>query len=165
MIQSTLNKSRKEVLSGEFDKLEQTHMRKYRKLGVEFIVERVPAKVADANTIKGIISKIEAKLGIKIHVLVVDYAAKLASIGRHKEDTERIDNVYIDLDNLGAELELDATWTAQHITREGAKHKATIYEDNDIASSISIVRNAQCILGLNSTDEEEEHNIQRLDIS
>lgn len=164
MVQSTLNKNRKEILSGEYDKLEQRHMRKYRKIGVEFIVERVPAKVADANTIKGIISKLEAKMGIKINVLVIDYAAKLASIGRHKEDTERIDNVYIDIDNLGAELGLDAIWTAQHITREGAKHKATIYEDNDIASSISIVRNAQCILGLNSTEDEEEHNIQRLEV-
>lgn len=164
MVQSTLNKNRKEILSGEYDKLEQRHMRKYRKIGVEFIVERVPAKVADANTIKGIISKLEAKMGIKINVLVIDYAAKLASIGRHKEDTERIDNVYIDIDNLGAELGLDAIWTAQHITREGTKHKATIYEDNDIASSISIVRNAQCILGLNSTEDEEEHNIQRLEV-
>lgn len=164
MVQSTLNKTKKEILSGEFDKLEQRHMRKYKKLGVEFIVERIPAKIGDANTIKYIIKKLETEKGIKINVLVIDYAAKLASIGKHKEDTERIDNVYIDLDNLGAELELDAIWTAQHITREGAKHKTTRYEDNDIASSISIVRNAQCILGLNSTDDEEEHGIQRLEI-
>lgn len=31
MVQSTLNKNRKEILSGEYDKLEQRHMRKYRK--------------------------------------------------------------------------------------------------------------------------------------
>lgn len=164
MIQSTLNRTRKDILSGEQDKLEQRHMRKYKRLGVEFIVERVSSMVSDVNTIKGIIQKVEAELGIKIHILVVDYAAKLASIGKHKEDTDRINNVYIDLDNLGNDMDLDAIWTAQHITRDGAKHKSTKYEDNDIASSISIIRNAQCILGLNSTDEEEEHGIQRLEV-
>lgn len=164
MIQSTLNKTKLEILSGEYDKMEQSHMRKYKRLGVEFIVERVPAIVGDVSTIKSIIQKLEAERGIKISVLVVDYAAKLASMGRHKEDVERINNVYIELDNLAHEMDLDAIWTAQHITREGAKHRETCYEDNDIASAISIVRNAQCILGLNSTDEEEAHNIQRLEV-
>src|SRR5699024_5039496 len=39
MIQSTLNKTKKDIMSGEFDKMEQKHMRKYKRLGVEFIVE------------------------------------------------------------------------------------------------------------------------------
>lgn len=164
MIQSTLNKTRKELLSGGYDTMEQRHMRKYRRLGVEFVVDRVLAMVEDTNKIKSIIQKVEAERGIKIHILVVDYAAKLASTLKQKEDVERINQVYIDLDNLGTEMGLDAIWTAQHITREGAKHKATVYEDNDIAGGISIIRNAQCILGLNSTDEEEEHNVQRWEV-
>lgn len=164
MVQSTLNKTKLELLSGDYDKMEQKHMRKYKRLGVEFIVERLPALVDDCSKIKDIIQKIEAEYGIKINILVVDYAAKLASTLRQKEDVERINQVYIDLDNLGTEMDIEAIWTAQHITREGAKHKSTVYEDNDIASSISIIRNAQCILGLNSTDEEEEHNIQRLEV-
>ena len=164
IVQSTLNKTRKELLSGDFDKVEQRHMRKYKKLGVEFIVERVLALVEDTNKIRSIIQKVEAERGIKIHVLVVDYAAKLASTLKQKDDVERINQVYIDLDNLGVEAGLEAIWTAQHITRDGAKHKATVYEDNDIAGGISIIRNAQCIIGLNSTEEEEEHNVQRWEI-
>ena len=164
MIQSTLNKTRKELLSGGYDTMEQRHMRKYRRLGVEFIVDRVLAMVEDTDKIKSIIQKVEAERGIKIHILVVDYAAKLASTLKQKEDVERINQVYIDLDNLGTEMGLEAIWTAQHITREGAKHKTTVYEDNDIAGGISIIRNAQCILGLNSTDEEEEHNVQRWEV-
>ena len=164
MVQSTLNKTKLDIMSGEYDKMEQQHMRKYKRLGVEFIVERVPALVADTNAIRSLILKLEADQGIKIHVVMIDYAAKLASIERDKEDVDRINNVYINLDNMASELDLDAIWTAQHITREGAKHKETRYEDNDIASAISIVRNAQCILGLNSTQEEEEHNIQRLEV-
>lgn len=164
MVQSTLNRTKKEIISGDQDKLEQRHMRKYKRLGVEFIVERVPALISDTMVIKNIIKKIEVDLGIKIHILVIDYAAKLASISRDKDDLDRINNVYIDLDNLASELEIEAVWTAQHVKREAGKRKSTRYEDNDIASAISIVRNAQCILGLNSTDEEEEHGIQRMEV-
>lgn len=164
MVQSTLNKTKLEILSGEYDKLEQKHMRKYKRLGVEFIVERVPALVADTNYIKNIIQKVEANLGIKINVLVIDYAAKLASTLKDKDDVERISNVYIDLDNLATECSLDHVWTAQHVKREASSRKETRYEDNDIASAISIVRHAQCILGLNSTQEEEDNGIQRLEV-
>lgn len=164
MIQSTLNKTKMDMNSGDHDKLEQKHVRKYKRIGVEFIVERVPAMISDCNTIKGIITKLEKTMGIKIHVLVLDYAAKLASIERHKDDNDRLHNVYIELQNLALEMNIDSVWTANHITREGSKHKSTRYEENDIAGAISIVRNAQAIIGLNSTQEEEEHDIQRMEI-
>lgn len=164
MIQSTLNKTKREMLTGDYDKMEQRHMRKYKRLGVEFIVERVPATIADCNTIKNLVGKLESEKGIKVHVIMIDYAAKLASISRDKDDVERINNVYIDIDNMGDELGLDAIWTAQHVTREGAKHQETKYEDNDIASAISIIRNAKCVMGLNSTPDEEEHNIMRMEV-
>lgn len=164
MVQSTLNRTRKEILQGTQDKLEQRHMRKYRRLGVEFIVERVAALVDTTNSIKNVIQKIEANRGIKIQILMLDYAAKLASLSGDKEDTVRINKVYIELDNLAKELGLEAIWTAQHVTREGGKHKTTRYEDTDIASAISIIRNAQCIIGLNSTEEEEENGVQRMEV-
>lgn len=164
MVQSTLNKTKSDMMSGDYDKIEQRHMRKYKRLGVEFIIQRVAAKIDDCNTIRTIIHDTESRLNIKINVLILDYAAKLASINRDNDDVERINNIYIDLDNLGDELELDAIWTAQHVTREGGKHQETRYEDNDIASAISIIRNAKCIMGLNSTQEEEEHNIMRMEI-
>lgn len=164
MIQSTLNKTKREMLTGDYDKMEQRHMRKYKRLGVEFIVERVPATIADCNTIKNLVRELESEKGIKVHVIMIDYAAKLASISRDKDDVERINNVYIDIDNMGDELGLDAIWTAQHVTREGAKHQETRYEDNDIASAISIIRNAKCVMGLNSTQDEEEHNIMRMEV-
>lgn len=164
MVQSTLNKTRKDILYGSYDKLEQRHMRKYKRLGVEFIVERVAALVDNTNTIKSIIQKVEANLGIKIQVLILDYAAKLASLTGDKDDVSRINNVYIELDNLAKDTGIEAIWTAQHVTREGSKHKSTRYEDIDIASAISIIRNAQCIIGLNSTEEEESNNIQRMEV-
>lgn len=164
MVQSTLKKTKKEMLSGEYDKLEQKHLRKYKRLGSEFVVKWLPAMVANANDIATVIKELRRDYGIIINVLVVDYAGKLASLRKDGDDFERISNVYIDLQNMAVDEDLDAVYTAQHITREGAKHKETRYEENDISGAISIIRNAQAIWGLNSTAEEEENNILRMEL-
>lgn len=163
MIQSSINKTKKEIYSGEYDKLEAQHIRKLQRFGVEMVVERVPAMVTDCNYIRDLILKLRNQ-GIDIRVLMLDYAAKLASISRDKEDFERISNVYIDLQNLAEELDLDCVWTANHITRDGAKHRETRYEETDIAKCVDIIRHAQCIIGLNATAQEESDNIQRLEL-
>ena len=163
MIQSSINKTKKELYSGEYDKLEAKHIRKLSRFKVEFIVERVPAMITDCNHIRDLILKLRNQ-GIDIRVLIIDYAGKLASINRDKDDFERISNIYIDTQNLAEELNLDIIWTAHHITRDGKKHRTTRYDENDISGSIAIVRNAQCIMGLNATPQEEKDEIQRVEI-
>lgn len=163
MIQSSINKTKKELYSGEFDKLEAKHLRKLARFKTEFIVERVPAMITDCNYIRDLILKLRAQ-GIDIRVLFVDYAGKLASIAGDKEDFDRISNVYTDIANLAEELDLDIVWTAHHITREGKKHRTTRYDENDISGSIAIVRNAQVIMGLNATSQEEKDSILRAQI-
>lgn len=163
MIQSSINKTKKELYSGEYDKLEAKHLRKLARFKTEFIVERVPAMITDCNYIRDLILKLRAQ-GIDIRVLFIDYAGKLASIARDKEDFDRISNVYVDIQNLAEELDLDIVWTAHHITREGKKHRTTRYDENDISGSIAIVRNAQVIMGLNATSQEEKDNILRCEL-
>lgn len=163
MVQSSINRTKKEIYSGEYDKLESKHVRKLSRLGVEMVVQRMPAMVATCNDIRDLILKLRSQ-GIDIRVLFVDYAAKLASIAGDKEDFDRISNVYIDLSNLAEDLNLDIIWTANHITREGKKHRTTCYDENDISGAISIVRNAQCIIGLNATEQEDRDGIQRVEI-
>lgn len=162
-IQSSINKTKKELYSGEYDKLEAKHLRKLARFGVELVVERVPAMITDVTYIREKIIQLRNQ-GIDIRVLMVDYAGKFASISRDREDFERISNVYVDLQNLAEELHLDIIWTAHHITREGKKHRLTRYDENDISGSIAIVRNAQVIMGLNSTEQEEKDNILRAEI-
>lgn len=162
-IQSSINKTKKELYSGEYDKLESKHLRKLARFGVELVVERVPAMITDCNYIRDKIVKFRNQ-EIDIKVLFVDYAGKLASIARDKEDFDRISNVYIDLQNLAEELNLEIVWTAHHITREGKKHRATRYDENDISGSIAIIRNAQTIFGLNSTAQEEQDDILRAEL-
>ncbi len=48
-IQSSINKTKKELYSGEYDKLEAKHLRKLARFGVELVVERVPAMITDCN--------------------------------------------------------------------------------------------------------------------
>lgn len=162
-IQSGINKTKKELYSGEYDKLEAKHLRKLARFGVELVVERVPAMITDVTYIREKIIQLRNQ-GIDIRVLMVDYAGKLASISRDREDFERISNVYIDLSNLAEEMKLDIIWTAHHITREGKKHRKTRYDENDISGSIAIVRNAQVIMGLNATEQEERDDILRAEI-
>lgn len=162
-IQSSINKTKKELYSGEYDKLEAKHLRKLARFGVELVVERVPAMITDCNYIRELIIKLRNQ-GINIKVLMVDYAGKLASITRDKEDFDRISNVYIDIQNLAEEMDLDIVWTAHHITREGKKHRTTRYDENDISGSIAIVRNAHTIVGLNSTEQEEKDDILRCEL-
>lgn len=162
-IQSSINKTKKELYSGDYDKLEAKHLRKLARFGVELVVERVPAMITNCIYIREKIIQLRNQ-GIDIRVLMVDYAGKLASIAGDKDDFERISNVYIDLQNLAEELHLDVIWTAHHITRDGKKHRLTRYDENDISGSIAIVRNAQFIMGLNSTEQEEKDNILRSEI-
>lgn len=163
MIQSSINVSKKDLYTGDFDKKEASHIRKLSRFGVELVIERVPAMITDCNYIRDLIDKLRSQ-GINIQVVIIDYAAKLASIARDKEDFDRISNVYVDIQNLADEENIDCIWTANHITREGAKHRETRYEENDISGAISIVRNAQGIYGLNATPQEEAEGIQRLEI-
>lgn len=163
VVQSSINKTKKEIYTGDFDKLEAKHIRKLSRFGVEMVIDRKPAMVTDCNDIRELLIKLKNQ-GIDVKVLFIDYAGKLASINRDKDDFERISNVYVDIQNLAEEFQLDAVWTANHITREGAKHRETRYEENDISGAISIIRNAQCILGLNATQQEEDDNIQRLEL-
>lgn len=162
-IQSSLNKTKKEIYSGDFDKLEQRHMRKLNRFGVELVVERIPAMVTDCNYIRDRILKLKAQ-GIDIKVVIIDYLAKMASISGDKEDFDRIGNAFIDAQNLAEDLNLDCIWTANHVTRNAYKHRKTRYEENDIAKCVDIVRNSVAIFGLNCTEQEEKDGIQRLEL-
>ena len=162
-IQGSINKTKKELYSGEYDKLERKHLRKLARFGVELVIERVPAMVTDCNYIRELILKLRAQ-GINIKVVMIDYLAKMASIAGDKDDYERINNAYIDAQNLAEDMDLDVIWTANHIKRDGYKRRKTRYEENDIAKCVDIVRNSVAIFGLNATEEEEADNIQRLEL-
>lgn len=161
MEQSTLNRKKDELLSGEVDKLEQKHLRKYKRLGAEFIVKKLPANLGNVKDISEIIDEIYNDTGLKVNVLIIDFMGKMGSLGNHEDDFNRISNVYIEVSNLAVEKDIDIIWTAQHVTRQGEARRETKYEESDIAKCMDISRTASFIFGLNSTQEEREHGVQR----
>ena len=42
---------------------------------------------------------------------------------KDEDDYNRVGNAYIDAQNMAEKLKLDVVWTANHIKREGYKHR------------------------------------------
>jgi replicative DNA helicase len=161
--QSLAGVNKKTIVEGLEDKKVQKVMRRYKRLGGEILIRRLPAfsTVFDIQAEMDLIYKSE---GIRFHVLVIDYAGLMGSTTRKLDDKDRISDAYLDLANLANKNKIEHVITAHHITREGEKREATKYKDIDIAKCIDIVRHAQAIYGLNRTEEEKENDIIRAEI-
>lgn len=163
--QSIMGLSKKEVASGEFDNQIQRRFRKYKRLGGEIVVERMPALTTTAHDIQKLMDDYYRQYGIQFDIIIVDYLAKMGSISGKSEDRLRISEAYLDMGNLAEKNKIEHVWTANHVTREGAqKRQKTRYQGEDIANCIEIVRHASAIFGLNRGPEEEENGFFRLEI-
>ena len=163
--QSIMRLTKKELLSGEFDDKVQKRLRKYKRLGGEIAVIRLPALVTTADSIQVEMDLIYRETGIKFDVVIIDYMAKMGDISRTDDERKRISNVYLDMGNLAVKNKIEHLWTANHVTREGAKSRqATKYQGEDIALCIDIVRHAHAIFGLNRSPEEHENGFFRMEI-
>jgi len=80
--QSIMRLTKKELLSGEFDDKVQKRLRKYKRLGGEIAVIRLPALVTTADSIQVEMDLIYRETGIKFDVVIVDYMAKMGDISR-----------------------------------------------------------------------------------
>ena len=164
MEQSIAKKTKKEILSGEYDEKVQKTLRKYKRLGAEVVVKRVAALTDSCNDIQNLIDEEYREFGRQFDVLIVDYAAKLAAVSRRDDDFGRISDVYVDLANLADRNQIEHVWTAHHVTRNAEKRMESKYEGTDIAKCIDIVRHVQAIYGLNRSPEEEKAGYQRLEV-
>lgn len=163
--QSIMNITKEQLLSGEYDETVQKRFRKYRRLGGEVIVLRMPALTTTCNDIEAEMDKLKRDFGFEPDIMVVDYAAKLGSISRKDDDRNRISEAYIDLSNLALKKSVEHVWTANHVTREAARARMkTRYVGEDIALCIDIVRHAHAIFGINRTTPEEEAGYFRMEI-
>lgn len=162
--QGVINKSKAEILSGEFDKQIQKALRKYKRIGAELVIKRMPAMTTTANDIENYMDKLYREHGLSFQVLVIDFMGKLGCTSGKENMSERISEAYIEISNLAVKKGVEHVWTAQHVVRAASVHRKTRYEGNDIAGDINIIRNAQAIWGLNRTPEEEALGIQRLEL-
>jgi hypothetical protein len=162
--QSLTSSTKLEIISGDVDDKVKKKFRKYKRIGGEVVVERVPTG-SDSNYVQNLIDKYYREFGIKFDILISDYAAKAGSLSKKRDDTERISDAYQDLGNLALKNDFDHVFTAHHVTREGAKARMkTRYIGEDIAKCIDIVRHVHAIYGLNRSPEEDEAGFIRLEL-
>jgi len=162
--QSTNNLNKKQILDGEFDKKVKAKFRKYMRIGGEIVVERVPAG-ATTHYVQTLIDKYYREYGIIFENIFFDYIGKMGALSGTKDETARISDAYVDVQNLALKNNIEHIWSAHHVTREGAKLRMkTRYQGEDIAKCIDIARHASAVYGLNRSPEEEEAGFLRLEI-
>lgn len=164
MEQSIMNITKEELMSGEFDIKIQKKFRKYKRLGGEIVVERMPANVTTADDIQTVIDDYYNRMGIKFDILIIDWIGKMGSISGKVDDFGRISDAYVDVANLVEKNGIIHCWSANHITREGMKRMATKYKPEDIAKCIDISRHVHGIFGLNRSPDEADAGFQRMEI-
>ena len=164
--QSIMDLSKTDILSGEYDKKVEKRFRKYKRIGGEIFVKRMPALVTTSDDLKRLMKTLYNDYGFQADILILDYAAKMQSnTGRSTDDHKRISDVYIELGNLAIDMGIEHIWTANHVTREASRARmATRYKGEDIALCIDIVRHAQAIFGLNRCEIEDEANYFRMEL-
>lgn len=166
--QSLMNKSKKDILSGEHDQKVLKQFRKYQRLGSEVDIHRMPAYTTTCDHIQAYIDAQYREFGITYTDLIVDYAALGGAISGNKDDTQRISDFYVDLKNLVERNKYYTCWTANHVIREAMKGKdnrfKTKFISTDTAKCIDIVRHVDVAFGFNRSDLDVAGNTARLQI-
>ena len=160
--QSIMVEGKRDILSGQHNERVNKLLKRYKRLGSETVVKRLPG-FSNCNDIQAVIDSEYRDYGNQFDVVIVDYAAQMQSIRPKDDDFNRISDVYVELSNLAHKNDLDAIITANHIVRKAERRSKTRYEANDIAKCIDIVRHAQVILGLNRDEIDLEENFIRLE--
>lgn len=165
--QCLIGATKKEILDeeGGTDKQIRGLLKRYKTVGGELIIKRMPSLITTAADIDGYIDYLYREYGIQIGILIIDYIAKMGCISGKDSLHERISEAYIDISNLALLKDLDLIWTAQHVTRDASKARGKdVYEPTDVAGAIDIIRHVQAIYGLNRNPREEAAGFQRLEI-
>lgn len=161
--QSVCNLTKKEVLSGEYDKKLAKAYRAWERLGGEVLVRRLPA-LSTTDDCQRIIDEIYQELGIRFEVAIFDYVGLMGSTTGKKDDFERISDAYLDVKNFAQKNELDVVYTAHHVVRGAYKKRATKYSPEDLAKCIDIERHVDALWGIQQNEEEKAANLMRIEI-
>jgi len=164
--QSIMGITKSDLLSGDhdLDLRVQKKFRKYKRLGGEVVVERMPANVTTADHIQSKIDDYYQRMGIRFDIIIIDWIGKMGSISGKIDDFGRISDAYVDVANLVEKNGFEHCWSANHITRDGMKRMSTKYNPDDIAKCIDISRHVHAIFGLNRNKDEEAAGFQRMEI-
>ena len=162
--QSIVKKTKKDLISGEYDTRIQRTLSKYKKLGGEVVIRRLPSLITTVDDIQSVIDHYYREHGIKFDNVIIDYAALLASTTNKQDDHNRIGDAYLDLANLAVKNDFDHIWTPHHVPKPAFIREKSQYNDSDLAKCTEIGRHVHAIWGLNRDEDEEENNIMRMEL-
>lgn len=162
--QSLLGATKKEVLTGKHDDRFNKIARKYKRLGAEVDIKRMPAYSTTAKHIEEHMDYQYREYGLTYEVLIIDYIGLMGSLSGTKDEFQRISDAYVDCKNLGRDKKLDVIYTANHITRDGKKREESIFVSNDLAKCIDIARHVDALFGFNQSEQEKLAGVARLEV-
>jgi replicative DNA helicase len=161
--QSIIDIDKKTLLSGDYDDVLMKRWRKWRKLGADIYVIKMP-NGCTTDDLQKEMDNIKNEQGIIFDVAFIDYIGIMGSTSGKKEDLERISDAYLDVKNWAKKNDLDIVWTGHHINRQGYSDRATKYKPEHLAKCIDITRHIDGLFGFQQTEQEEKEGIARLEI-
>lgn len=161
--QSIIRKNKKELLLGTHDKLLLKTLRKYKRLGVEVVIKRLPAG-STTDDFQYWIDFYYREHGLRFEYAAIDYVGLMGSKNKAEGDTDRISNAYVDVKNWAEKNNMVHIWTGHHVVRTAYKRRATKYSPDDTAKCIDIHRHVDAMFSIQQNDIEKTGNVYRLEI-
>jgi hypothetical protein len=161
--QALTNKSKREILSGQFDDDLKRIIRKYRRFGAEVRIERMPA-MSTTIDFQVKLDELYAEHGIKFDIGIFDYVGNMGATSGQQDDFNRISGATLDLKNFLEYNDFECGYTAMHVVRDASKRFATKFQTLDIAKCIDIPRHVDALWGLQQSEEEAEGGVIRMEI-
>lgn len=162
--QSLMKAPLKEIMGDMHDEKLLKIFRKYKRIGAELVIKRLPAYVTTSDDIESLMDYYYQEFGIVFEVLIVDYVALMGSKDGDKDDKSRISKAYLDIKNLAEKRNIDTVWTGHHVKREAYPRRESRYKGEDTANCIEINRHVDGMFGLQQTQEEELEGVLRIEV-
>ena len=130
------------------------------KLPGKLLIKYFPTKAASVQTLGAHLKQIELS-GVKIDVVIVDYADILMPTGFFKEKRHAIGNIYEDLRGLAGELEIPI-WTASQANRSALEED--VIGADKVAEDYSKVMTADFVMSMSRKVEDKIANTGRFHV-
>lgn len=160
--QSLIKANKREVMAGTHDDKLQKLARRYKRMGSECVIKRLPAG-STTKDMEKVLSELKA-MGLVFEVCIIDYIGIMGATSGKNDDKDRISDAYLDVKNMAERWDFDIIWTGHHITREAYKRRSSKYEPTDTAKCIDINRHIDFMFGVNQNEEEEAAGVCRWEV-
>ncbi len=134
--------------------------KKLQSLPGKLLIKYFPTKAASVNTIGSHLKQIELS-GVKVDMVIVDYADILMPTGNFKEKRHAIGTIYEDLRGLAGELEIPI-WTASQANRSALEED--VIGADKVSEDYSKVMTADFVISMSRKVEDKIANTGRFHV-